>query len=74
MDAGIDAAGGFLYVLVILDDVGRYAWLPPSRGCKANGTVEGLMRWYGTFGPPTTRVSDNVTHCRNRVVASWRKH
>ena len=54
VDAGIDAADGFQYVLVILEDVNGYIWLRPSRACTANGTVEELVRWCATFGPPTT--------------------
>ena len=68
MDAGIDAADGFQYVLVILEDVSGYTWLRPSRACTANGTVEKLVRWCATFGPPSTSVSDNGTHFRNCVV------
>ena len=56
VDAGIDAADGFQYVLVILEDVS--AWLRPSRACTANGTVEEVVRWCATFGPPTTWVID----------------
>ena len=44
MDAGIDAAGGFQYVLVILEDVSGYTWLRQSRACTVNGTVEELVR------------------------------
>ena len=33
-----------------------------------NGTVEELVLWCATFGPPTTWVSDNSTHFRNSVV------
>ena len=68
MDAGIDAADGFQYVLVILEDMSGYTWLRPSRACTANGTVEELVRWCATSGAPTTWVSDNTTHSRNRVV------
>ena len=45
VDAGIDAADGSQYVLVILEDVSGYTWLPPSRACTANGTVQELVRW-----------------------------
>ena len=55
-------------MLVILEDVSGYTWLRPSRACTANGTVEELVRWCATFGPPTTWVSDNATHFHNRVV------
>ena len=43
------------------------------RACTANGTVEELVRWCATFGPPTTWVSDNATHFRNRVVRKLAK-
>ena len=68
VDAGIDAGDGFQYVLVILEDVSGYTWLRPSRACTANGTVEELVGWCATFGPPITWVSDNATHFRNCVV------
>ena len=58
----------FEYVLVILEDVSGYTWLRPSRACTANGTVEELVGWCATFGPPITWVSDNATHFRNRTV------
>ena len=73
VDAGIDAADGFQYVLVILEDMSGYTWLRPSRACTANGTVEELVRWCARFGPPTTRVSDNATDFRNRVVRKLAK-
>ena len=73
VDAGIDTADGFQYVLVILEDVSRYTWLQPSGACTANGTVEELVRWCATFGPPTTWVSDNATHFRKRVVRKLAK-
>ena len=68
MDVGVNAAGGFQYVLVMLEGVSGYAWLRPSRACPANGTLEELVHWCATFGPPTTWVRDNTTHFRNRVV------
>ena len=68
VDAGIDTADGFQYVLVILEDVSGCTWLRPCRACTANGTVEELVRWCATFGPPITWVDDNATHVRNRVV------
>ena len=45
VDAGVDAADGFQYVLVILRDVSGYTWLRPSRACTVNGTVKELVRW-----------------------------
>ena len=51
----------------------RCTWLRPSRACTANGTVEELVRWCATFGPPTTWVSDNATHFRDRVVRKLAK-
>ena len=67
VDAGVDAADGFQYVLV-LEDVSGYRWLRSSGTCTANSIVEELVRWCATFGPPTTWVSDNAPHFRNRVV------
>ena len=72
--AGIDAADGFQYVLVILEDVSGYTWLPPSRAYMANGTVEELVRWCATFGPPTTWVSETRPIPAIALCASWRKH
>ena len=68
VDAVIDATNGFQYVRVVHEDVRGYTWLRPSRACTANGTVEKLVRWCATFGPPSTSVSDNGTHFRNCVV------
>ena len=73
MDVGVDAPNGFQYVLVILKDVSGYTWLRPSRVRTANGTVEELVRWCATFGPPTTWVNDKATHFRNCVVRKLRK-
>ena len=60
VDASIDAVDRFHYVLVILVDVSGYTWLRPSRACTANGNVAELVRWWATFGPPTTWVSDSA--------------
>ena len=73
VDVGVDAADGFQYVLLILEDVSGYKWLRPSRACTANGIVEELVGWFATFRPPTTWVSDNATHFRNRVVRNLAK-
>ena len=73
MNAGIDAADGFQYVLVILEDMSGYIRLRPPRAYTANGTVEELVRWCATFGPLTTCVSDDATHVRNRVVRNLAK-
>ena len=73
VDVGVDAADGFQYVLVILEDLSGYTWLRPSRAWTANGTVEELVRWCVTCGPPTTWVSDNATHFRNCVVRKLAK-
>ena len=73
VDVGVDAADGFQYVLAILEDVSGYTWLRLSRTCTANGAVKELVRWCATFGPPTTWVSDNATHFRNRVVRKLTK-
>ena len=45
VDADIDAADGFQYLLSNLEDVSGYTWLRPSRACTANGTVQELVRW-----------------------------
>ena len=73
VDVGVDAANGFQYVQVILEDVSGYTWLRPSRECTANGTVEEFVRWCASFGPPTTWVSDNATHFRNHLVRKLAK-
>ena len=73
VDAGVDAADGFQYVLVILEDVSGITWLRLSRACTANDTVEQLVRRCATFESPTTWVSDNATHFRNRVVRKLAK-
>ena len=74
VDAGIDAADGSQYVLVILEDVSRYTWLSPSRACTANGTVEELVGRCATFfgrhprGWATTRLIFAIAGCQR-----WRK-
>lgn len=68
VDVGVDAADGFQCVLVIFEGVSGNIWLRPSRACTANGTVEELLQWCATIGPPSTWVSDNATHFRNRVM------
>ena len=73
MDTGIDAADRFQYELVILEDASGYTWLRTSGVCMVNGTVEELVRWCATFGPPSTWMSDNATHFRNRVVRKFAK-
>ena len=72
-DAGIDAADGLQYVLGIPEDVSGYTFLPPSRACTANGTVDELVRWCAVFEPPTTWVSDNATHFLNHMVRKLAK-
>ena len=41
--------------------------------CTMNDTVEELVHWCATFGPPTTWVSDKSSHFRNRVVRKLEK-
>ena len=73
MDADIDTANGFPYVLVILEHMSGYTWLGQSRACTANATVEELVRWCATLVPLATWVSDNAAHFRNRVVLKLAK-
>lgn len=68
VDAEVDAANRFQYVLVVLEDGSGCTWRRPSKVCKVQGIVEEFVRMCATFGSPTTRVSDNATHFRNRVV------
>ena len=64
----VDSRDGYAYVLVIMEDLSGYTWLRPAKACTANFTAQELVTWCSAFGPPTTWVSDNGTHFRNRVI------
>ena len=65
---GVDTRDGFRYVLVIVEDVSGYVWLRPARKCEANFVAKELVEWCSVFGRPTTWVSDNAAHFKNRVI------
>lgn len=73
VDAGVNAADGIQHLVVILENVGGYIWLTPSRACTANGTVErlfaGLLLWAANHMGKQQREPFATAWCAN-----WRTH
>lgn len=64
----MNSRDGFVYVLVIVEDLSNYMWLHPARTCTVNVTATELINWCSAIGPPIMQVSDNGAHCKTRVV------
>ena len=65
---GVDLRDGFVYVLVLMDDLSGYVWLRPAKSCTANFVANELVSWCSTFGVLETWVSDNAQHFKDRVL------
>ena len=63
---GVDLRDGFVYVLVLMDDLSGYVWLRPAKSCTVNFVANELVSWCSAFGVPETWVSDNAQHFKNR--------
>ena len=66
VEAGIETADGFHYVLVILEDVSGYTWLRPSRACERHHRRACAL--VCRVWAATAWVDDNTIHFRNRSV------
>lgn len=60
--------GGFLYVLVMKNDMSRYVWLKAAKDATAVSTAEELINWFSSFGVVNNWVSDRGSHFRNELV------
>ena len=51
---GVDSRDGFVYLLVLVEDVSNYVWLRPAWACTANYVAKELVEWCSLFGAPKT--------------------
>lgn len=49
----IDSRNGFVYVLLMVEDICNYVWLRPVRTCTARFTAMKLINCCSSFEPPT---------------------
>ena len=65
---GLSEAGGFRYLLVIMDDLSNFVCLEPVEVCTAEATAAALLTWCKTLGVPRVWVSDTATHFKNAIL------
>ena len=70
---GLSEAGGFRYILVIMDDLSNYVCLEPVEVCTAESTAAALLNWCKTLGVPRVWVSDTATHFKNAIMIRLRE-
>ncbi|CAM9877797.1 unnamed protein product, partial [Chrysoparadoxa australica] len=75
------AAGGYKYLLVIMDDYSQLVMLVPTVTCSASVAAQSLMQWMATYnGGIEVIISDGPTHFKNQLLyelgqlMGWRHH
>ena len=59
---------GYVYVLVIKDDLSNFVELIPSKTADHFVVADALLDWAKRFGVPDVHVSDNGSHFKNSVI------
>eukprot|EP00752_Nemacystus_decipiens_P007839 g7004.t1 len=67
---GLDESDGYVYLLVMMDDLSNFAWLEPTGACTAALTAQHLLNWCKTLGVPDVWVSDTATHFKNKILST----
>ena len=57
---GLAERDGYKYIPVLMDDLSNFVWLEPTESCTAAVTVQYLLTWCKTLGPPEVWVSDTA--------------
>ncbi|CAB1109830.1 unnamed protein product [Ectocarpus sp. CCAP 1310/34] len=70
---GLDESDGYVYLLVMMDDLSNFAWMEPTGTCTARLTAQHLLNWCKTLGVPEVWVSDTATHFKNSVMDTLEK-
>ena len=70
---GLAESDGYKYILVLMDDLSNFVWLEPTESCTAAVTVQHLLTWCKTLGPPEVWVSDTASHFKNHVMRALEK-
>ena len=70
---GLAERDGYKYILVLMDDLSNFVWLEPTESCTAAVTVQHLLTWCKTLGPPEVWVSDTASHFKNHVMRALEK-
>ena len=49
---GLDEDGGYIYILVMMDDMSNWVWLEPTAACTTRLTTQHLLAWCKAIGVP----------------------
>lgn len=66
--------GGHLYVLILKDDHSGYVWFEPKEEAEAETTDNKLIRWFSTFGPVRSSISERGSHFKLELLKTLRKY
>ena len=42
---GLDESEGYVYLLIMMDDLSNFAWMEPTGACTATLTAKHLLNW-----------------------------
>ena len=59
---------GYMYILIIKDDLSSFLRLVPTKLADALTTADALISWFADFGIALTWVSDRGSHFKNDVI------
>ena len=68
IDTGGLVDGGYNHVLVLMDDVSRFAWLKEAVPYSMEVAVRSVLKWCAPFGVPIAFTSDDGTHFAEQVM------
>ena len=70
---GLFEDAGFLFILVIADDLSNFVSMEPVEVCTAEATAASLLTWCKTLAVPRVWVSDTSTHFKNAILTRLRE-
>ena len=65
---GLDEPEGYVYLLIMMDDLSNFTWMEPTGACTATLTAKHLLNWCKTLGVPDVWVSDTASHFKNKTM------
>ena len=68
IDTGGLVDGGYMHVLVLMDDVSRFVWLEEAGSCSMEVAARSVLKWCASFGVPKAFTSDGGTHFTEQVM------
>ena len=68
IDMGGLVDGGYMHVLVMIDDVSRFVYPEEAMSCSMGVAACSVLKWCASFGVPKAFISDGWTHFTRQVM------